>query len=93
MLAACRAEALVSQWLRALAYSRTVAGSILAHAIGQIAGVHSAVIEYLHGVKPVEGKLGAGPGLTPVPLARPKDQSSPGPRSRRWALLAKRSIS
>ena len=33
-----------------------------------IADVHSAVIEYLG------SNLGTGPGLTPVPLAGPKEQ-------------------
>ena len=44
--------------------------------------MHPVVIEYLYMFKPGEGELGTGPGLTPVPLAGPKEQTAPGPRTR-----------
>ena len=37
---------------------------------------------WVPGVKPGEGELGTGPGLAPVPLAGPKEQSTPGPRTK-----------
>ena len=48
----------------------------LAYSLTSIAGVHSAVIEYL-GSKLGENELGTGPVLTPVPLAGPMEQSTP----------------
>ena len=50
---------------------------------------HALSGDWVSRVKPGEGELGTGLGLTLVPLSGPKERSAKGLRSRRWTPQAK----